>query len=122
MQLPTIRTALALPFAASILMTGCSWFSVFGTFSYARLPVPKAASQPGATQAQVVKAGGNPNSVWMVRDGTGVCYNYILHRGEERRPYYVVFDKRGLVIRRGFATCMDADRKGLLRADTGAAR
>lgn len=117
MPFPTTRTALVLPFAAGILMmSGCSWFSFLGTFSYSRLPVPKAASRAGATQEQVVKAGGNPNSVWMVRNGSGVCYNYVLHKGDERRPYYVVFDKRGVVTRYGFATCMDADRKGQLRA------
>jgi osmotically inducible lipoprotein OsmE len=114
--LPRSSTA-ALPFAASLLLSGCSWFGWLHhpSFSYARLPVPKAASQPGATQQKVVRAGGNPASVWMVRSGTGVCYNYLLTHGSERRPYYVVFDPRGVVTHHGFASCMDADRHGDLR-------
>lgn len=80
-------SALACPFAAALLMSGCSWFGGwFDSFSYARLPLPKAAAQPGATQAQIVKAGGNPASVWMVRNGTGVCYNYDLRHGNDHRP------------------------------------
>ncbi|WP_244118864.1 outer membrane protein assembly factor BamE [Burkholderia gladioli] len=107
----------ALPFAASLLLSGCSWFGWLHhpSFSYAKLPVPKAASQPGATQQRVVGAGGNPASVWMVRNGTGTCYNYLLQHGNEHRPYYVVFDRHGIVTHHGFATCMEADRQGLLK-------
>lgn len=109
-------SALACPFAAALLMSGCSWLGGwFDSFSYARLPLPKAAAQPGATQAQIVKAGGNPASVWMVRNGAGVCYNYDLRHGNDHRPYYVVFDRRGIVSRHGFSTCAQADREGLLR-------
>lgn len=116
MPLPTIRTALALPLATGALMTGCTWLSGVIAHSDAHLPVPRAASQHGATKAQIVRAGGNPNSVWMVRDGIGVCYNYMLDQEDERHPYYVVFDKRGIVTHHGYATCMEADRKGLLRS------
>ncbi|WP_244118096.1 outer membrane protein assembly factor BamE [Burkholderia gladioli] len=115
---PPPRSSLAaLPFAASLLLSGCSWFGWlhYPSFSYAKLPVPKAASQPGATQQRVVGAGGNPASVWMVRNGTGTCYNYLLQHGNEHRPYYVVFDRHGIVTHHGFATCMEADRQGLLK-------
>ncbi|AIO69301.1 outer membrane protein assembly factor BamE [Burkholderia oklahomensis] len=114
---------LAFPLAAALLMSGCSWFSGwFDSFSYARLPLPRAAAQPGATQAQIVTAGGNPASVWMVRNGTGVCYNYDLHHGNDHRSYYVVFDRRGVVARHGFATCAEADRSGLLRGSARSTR
>lgn len=117
-MLPTPpRSSIAvLPVAASLLLSGCSWFGwLHPSFSYARLPVPKAASQHGATQQRVVGAGGNPSSVWMVRSGNGVCYNYMLQHGNEHQPYYVVFDRHGFVTHHGFATCMEADRKGWLR-------
>lgn len=115
-------SALACPFAAALLMSGCSWFGGwFDSFSYARLPLPKAAAQPGATQAQIVKAGGNPASVWMVRNGAGVCYNYDLRHGNDHRPYYVVFDRRGIVSRHGFSTCAQADREGPPRVSAGGA-
>ncbi|WP_179401018.1 hypothetical protein [Burkholderia guangdongensis] len=113
---PTSRPVLTLSLAASCLMSGCSWFDfLLPSSSYARMPVPATASAPGATRAQIIEAGGNPGSVWMVRNGTGVCYNYVLERGDHHRPYYVVFDRTGAVVRHGFNTCMDADRKGLLR-------
>lgn len=98
-------------------MSGCSWFvdTFMPSSSYARMPVPMAASGRGATREQVVEAGGNPRSVWMVRNGSGVCYNYMLERGERQRPYYVVFDRTGAVVRHGFESCIDADRKGLLQ-------
>ncbi|CAJ3603774.1 osmotically-inducible lipoprotein OsmE [Burkholderia pseudomallei] len=116
-------SALACPFAAALLMSGCSWLGGwFDSFSYARLPLPKAAAQPGATQAQIVKAGGNPASVWMVRNGAGVCYNYDLRQGNDHRPYYVVFDRRGIVSRHGFSTCAQADREGLLRGGARSTR
>ncbi|KVE28518.1 hypothetical protein WS67_07155 [Burkholderia singularis] len=118
----TIRTAsaqaLACPLAAALVVSGCSWFGGAETFSYAKLPVPRAAAQPGATQTQIVKAGGNPASVRMMRNGAGVCYNYDLYHGYEHRSYYVVFDRRGAVARHGFATCAEADRKALLH-DSG---
>lgn len=116
------RPALTLSLAASCLLSGCSWFDAFRPFSYSRLPVPRVASERGATRTQVVLAGGNPHSVWMVRNGTGVCYNYLLERGDHRRPYYVVFDKAGGVTHRGFDSCMDADRKGQLQVQSVTAR
>ncbi|ACR32104.1 outer membrane protein assembly factor BamE [Burkholderia glumae] len=114
---PQRSSIAALPFAASLLLSGCSWFGWAHqpSFSYARLPVPRAASQPGATQQKVVRAGGNPSSVWMVRNGSGVCYNYLLTHGSEHRLYYVVFDAHGVVTHHGFSSCMEADRHGDLR-------
>jgi osmotically inducible lipoprotein OsmE len=117
------RPVLVLSLAASCLMSGCSWFDMFmPSLSYARMPVPMAASARGATRERVVDAGGNPRSVWMVRNGAGVCYNYVLERGERNRPYYVVFDRTGSVVRHGFDTCMDADRKGLLQMRNASAQ
>lgn len=116
MPRPIPRCALAWPFAASLLLSGCSWFGWFSpSFSYSRQPVPKAASLPGATREKIMHAGGNPASVWMVRDGTGVCYNYLLSHGSAHQPYYVVFDRHGAVTHHGFSSCMEADRKGRLR-------
>ncbi|MBR8299666.1 hypothetical protein KDW49_02840 [Burkholderia dolosa] len=113
--IPMSRRAATLSLAASCLMLhGCAWFESWLPFSYSRMPVPRAAARHGATRADVVRAGGNPRSVWMVRNGSGVCYNYLLEHGSDRRPYYVVFDNAGAVTQRGFDTCMDADRKGRL--------
>lgn len=116
------RPAVALSLAASCLLSGCAWFDAFRPFSYARLPVPRAASEQGATRAQIVRAGGNPSSVWMVRNGHGVCYNYTLEHGDRRKPYFVVFDQAGVVTHHGFESCLDADRKGLLRMETAGTR
>lgn len=109
------RPAVTVSLAASCLLSGCAWFDTFMPFSYSRLPVPKAASEQGATRAQIVRAGGNPRSVWMVRNGSGVCYNYLLAHGDHGKPYFVVFDHSGVVTRHGFESCMDADRMGLLQ-------
>ncbi|MGS0891094.1 hypothetical protein ACVBGC_00840 [Burkholderia stagnalis] len=119
--IPMSRPAATLSLAASCLMLhGCAWFDSWLPFSYSRMPLPKVASRHGATRADVVRAGGNPRSVWMVRNGSGVfCYNYLLEHGNDRRPYFVVFDKAGAVIKTGFDTCMDADRKGLFQPRKG---
>lgn len=114
--IPMSRPAAALSLAAScLMMSGCAWFDWMMPFSYSRLPVPKAAAARGATRADIVRAGGNPRSVWMVRNDSGVCYNYQLDHGDQHRPYFVVFDPAGAVTRHGFETCIDADRKGLLQ-------
>ncbi|MBR7891241.1 hypothetical protein KTE29_01955 [Burkholderia multivorans] len=116
------RPAATLSLAAGCLMlNGCAWFDAWLPFSYSRMPVPKAASRHGATRDTVVHAGGNPRSVWMVRNGSGVCYNYLLEHGDERRPYFVVFDRAGAVTHHGFDTCMNADRTGRLQARNGGA-
>nr|WP_196479932.1 hypothetical protein [Burkholderia pseudomultivorans] len=120
--IPMSRPAATLSLAASCLMLhGCAWFDSWLPFSYSRMPLPKAASRHGATREAVVRAGGNPRSVWMVRNGSGVCYNYLLEHGNDHRPYFVVFDKAGVVTYYGFDTCMDADRSGRFRTGKGGA-
>ncbi|MGU7780856.1 hypothetical protein [Burkholderia sp. PU8-34] len=122
-MIPMSRPVATLSLAAScLMMSGCSWFYTFLPFSYSRLPVPKAASARGATRAEIIRAGGNPRSVWMVRNGSGVCYNYQLDHGDQHRPYFVVFDEAGVVRQHGFDTCMEADRKGLLQTQKVGAR
>ncbi|KVU77214.1 hypothetical protein [Burkholderia ubonensis] len=122
-SIPMFRPAAALSLVAGCLMiSGCAWLEAVLPFSYSRLPVPRAASAHGATRADVIRAGGNPRSVWMVRNGSGVCYNYRLDHGDQYRPYFVVFDDAGVVTRHGFETCMDADRKGLLQTKKVGAR
>ncbi|AOK61861.1 hypothetical protein [Burkholderia ubonensis] len=122
-SIPMSRPAAALSLAAGCLMiSGCAWFEALLPFSYSRLPVPRVASARGATRADVIRAGGNPRSVWMVRNGSGVCYNYRLDHGDQYRSYFVVFDDAGVVTRHGFETCMDADRKGLLQTKKVGAR
>ncbi|KVE31694.1 hypothetical protein WI93_29055 [Burkholderia vietnamiensis] len=121
--IPLSRPAATLSLAASCLMLhGCAWFDSWLPFLYSRTPLPRAASRHGATRADIVRAAGNPRSVWMVRNGSGVCYNYFIEHGNEHRPYFVVFDKAGAVTRSGFETCMDADRKGMLQSHKAAAR
>ncbi|KVN79542.1 hypothetical protein [Burkholderia ubonensis] len=122
-SIPMSRPVAALSLAAGCLMiSACAWFEALLPFSYSRQPVPRAASARGATRADVIRAGGNPRSVWMVRNGSGVCYNYRLDHGDQYRSYFVVFDDAGVVTRHGFETCMDADRKGLLQTKKVGAR
>lgn len=121
--IPMSRPVATLSLAASCLMLhGCAWFDSWLPFSYSRTPLARAASRHGATRADVVRAGGNPRSVWMVRNGSGVCYNYFIEHGNDHRTFFVVFDKSGAVTRHGFDTCMDADRKGTLQSDKAASR
>lgn len=117
------RPAAALSLAAGCLMLhGCAWFDSWLPFSYSRTPLARAASRHGATRADVVRAAGNPRSVWMIRNGNGVCYNYFIEHGNDHREYFVVFDRAGVVTQYGFDSCMNADRKGTLQPAKGASR
>ena len=99
--------------APLLAVAGCSSLALVNTAR--QEPVFRAAVQAGATKQSVIAAAGNPNSMYQVINGNGMCANYVFNKNGA--PFYVVFNKQDRVTSYGFESCADADAKAILRSD-----
>lgn len=108
-------STLLLALTTTALIAGCA-----GTSSYVRSPIDSFTYrdeplvrqvEPGMTQQEVLRLGGQPSSVTPRATQPGLCHDYILSHEGQTQPYHVMFDGAGRVQSKGFTTCSQQERR-----------
>jgi len=95
-----------------VVLAGCS-MNVPTDFS--SQPLVAEARRLGATRESVLAVAGAPLRAQPTRMVAGRCFDYQIAQDEQRRPFYVAFDRQDQVISHGFLSCNEAEVAGYVR-------
>ncbi|WP_146120896.1 transcriptional regulator [Burkholderia cepacia] len=78
-------------------------------------PLVAEARRVGATRESVLAVDGAVLRARPTRTVAGSCVDYQIEHDQQRRPFYVAFDRQDQVISHGFLTCNEAEVAGYVR-------